>query len=57
MAQEAQLAKQYGGLMIWEMMGDASAPHSLLKVIEQTLQAPTPTANCPCNHEAQAANH
>jgi chitinase len=57
MAQEAQLAKQYGGLMIWEMMGDASAPHSLLKVIEQTLQAPTPTSNCPCNPDAGTTNH
>lgn len=49
MTQEAQLGKQYGGIMIWEMMGDAAAPHSLLKVIEKGLETPTPiTTSCPC---------
>jgi GH18 family chitinase len=37
MAQETQLGKQYGGIMIWELLGDAPAPHSLLKVIEKNL--------------------
>ena len=37
MAQETQLGKQYGGIMIWHLLGDASAPHSLLKVIEKNL--------------------
>ena len=37
MAQEAQLGKQYGGIMIWHLLGDALAPHSLLKVIEKNL--------------------
>jgi GH18 family chitinase len=57
MAQEVQLARQYGGIMIWEMMGDAPAPHSLLKLIEQTLQAPAPNAICPCSHEGETMNH
>ena len=48
MAKEAQLGKQYGGIMIWEMMGDAPAPHALLKVIEQKLDAPTQLTKCPC---------
>src|SRR6202012_6005813 len=42
MAQETQLGKQYGGIMIWEMMGDAPAPHSLLKIIEKGLETPSP---------------
>src|ERR1700677_609631 len=33
MAKEVQLGKQYGGVMVWELMGDAPAPHSLLQVI------------------------
>jgi hypothetical protein len=37
MAQETQLGKQYGGIMIWQLLGDAPAPHSLLKVIEKNL--------------------
>jgi chitinase len=48
MAKEAQLGKQYGGIMIWEMMGDAPAPHALLKVIEQELEAPTQPTRCSC---------
>lgn len=34
MAQETQLGKKYGGIMLWELTGDAPAPHSLLGVIE-----------------------
>ena len=34
MAKEVQLGKQYGGIMIWEMMGDAPAPHSLYDIIK-----------------------
>ena len=37
MAQETQLGKQYGGIMIWELTGDAPAPHSLLNVIQNNL--------------------
>jgi chitinase len=37
MARETQLGKQYGGIMIWELMGDGPAPHSLLNVIHQNL--------------------
>jgi chitinase len=44
MAQETQLGRQYGGIMIWEMMGDAPSPHSLLKVIEQNIDAPASVA-------------
>jgi chitinase len=40
MAQETQLGRQYGGIMIWEMTGDAPSPHSLLKVIEQNIDSP-----------------
>jgi len=35
MAKEIQLGKQYGGIMIWEMMGDAPPPHSLWDVIQK----------------------
>ena len=44
MAQETQLGRQYGGIMIWEMMGDAPSPHSLLKVIEQNIDSPAGVA-------------
>ena len=37
MAQEVQLGKQYGGIMIWELMGDAPPPHSLWDVIQKNL--------------------
>jgi hypothetical protein len=37
MAEESQLGKQYGGIMIWHLLGDAPAPRSLLKVIEKNL--------------------
>jgi chitinase len=37
MAQETLLGKQYGGVMIWQLMGDAPPPHSLLKVIQKNL--------------------
>jgi chitinase len=49
MAKETQLARQYGGIMIWEMLGDAAAPHSLLSVIKAGLDKPLPPkSNCPC---------
>lgn len=58
MAQETQLAKQYGGVMIWEVMGDAPAPHSLLKVIEKNLETPlVPIPSCSCSETAQANTH
>jgi chitinase len=37
MAQETLLGKQYGGIMIWELLADAPEPHSLLKVIQKNL--------------------
>ncbi|WP_158823403.1 RICIN domain-containing protein [Granulicella sp. S156] len=37
MAQETQLGAQYGGIMIWELTGDAPAPHSLLTVVQNNL--------------------
>ncbi len=37
MKQETLLGKQYGGIMVWEMMGDAAAPHSLLAIIQNNL--------------------
>jgi len=33
MAKEAKLASQYGGIMVWQILGDAPPPHSLLDVI------------------------
>ncbi|MGA8938104.1 MAG: glycosyl hydrolase family 18 protein [Acidobacteriaceae bacterium] len=49
MAQETQLGKEYGGIMIWEMQGDAAGPHSLLMVIEKGLERATPHAQAaPC---------
>ena len=32
-AKEAELASQYGGIMVWQLLGDAPPPHSLLNVI------------------------
>lgn len=37
MKQETLLGKQYGGVMVWEIMGDAAAPHSLLTIIQNNL--------------------
>jgi len=37
MAREVKLGKEYGGVMVWELMGDAPAPHSLLQVIHSHL--------------------
>lgn len=38
MAREAQLASQYGGVMVWQLLGDAPPPHSLLDVIRANLR-------------------
>jgi GH18 family chitinase len=37
MAKETLLSKKFGGMMIWEMMADAPAPHSLLDLIRKNL--------------------
>ena len=37
MTQEIQLAKQYGGVMIWQLLSDAPDPHSLLHLIQNNL--------------------
>jgi GH18 family chitinase len=37
MAKETLLGKQYGGIMIWELTGDAPPPHSLLNVVQSNL--------------------
>jgi chitinase len=37
MAQEILLAKGYGGVMIWQLLGDAAGPHSLLHFIQNSL--------------------
>ena len=37
MAQETQLGRKYGGVMVWQLMGDAASPHSLLKIIQKNL--------------------
>jgi len=34
MAKEAKLASQYGGIMVWQLRGDAPPPHSLLNIIQ-----------------------
>jgi hypothetical protein len=33
MAKEAKLASGYGGIMVWQLLGDAPPPHSLLDII------------------------
>jgi GH18 family chitinase len=38
MAREAKLASQYGGIMVWQLLGDAPSPHSLLDVIRNNLR-------------------
>lgn len=37
MMKEVLLAKQYGGVMIWHLLGDAPDPHSLLHLIQNQL--------------------
>jgi chitinase len=37
MARETLLGEQYGGVMLWSILGDAAAPHSLLTVIQNNL--------------------
>ena len=37
MAKEVALGAQYGGIMIWELTGDAPAPHSLLTIVQNNL--------------------
>ncbi len=39
MAKKAELAKDYGGIMIWELTQDAKDDKSLLKVINDTLRS------------------
>lgn len=39
MAKKAELAKGYGGIMIWELTQDAKGEKSLLKVINDTLRS------------------
>lgn len=41
MAKKAELAKGYGGIMIWELTQDAKGEESLLKVISDTLGGKT----------------
>ena len=41
MAKKAELAKDYGGIMIWELTQDAKGEQSLLKVINDTLRGET----------------
>lgn len=38
MAKEARLASQYGGIMVWQLLGDAPPPHSLLDIIRTNLK-------------------
>ncbi len=37
MVKETVLGKKYGGVMFWDLGGDAPASHSLLQVIEANL--------------------
>jgi chitinase len=48
MAKETLLSRKYGGIMIWEMMADALAPHSLLAVIRRNLSLVESTPK-PCS--------
>jgi chitinase len=50
MTREVQLGKEYGGVMIWELLGDAAAPHSLLSVIRDNFEKSTQvTESCSCD--------
>lgn len=54
MTRETLLGKEYGGIMIWEMLGDADAPHALLNIIKEGLEKSTPpTKTCPCGETAE----
>jgi chitinase len=48
MARETLLGEQYGGVMLWSILGDAAAPHSLLTIIQNNLNT---------SHAAQAAGN
>ena len=48
MARETLLGEQYGGVMLWSILGDAAAPHSLLTIIQNNLNT---------SHTAQAAGN
>jgi chitinase len=48
MARETQLGEQYGGVMLWSILGDAAAPHSLLTIIQNNLNT---------SHAVQAAGN
>jgi chitinase len=48
MARETLLGEQYGGVMLWSILGDAAAPHSLLTIIQKNLNT---------SHAAQAAGN
>ena len=48
MARETLLGERYGGVMLWSILGDAAAPHSLLTVIQNNLNI---------SHAAQAAGN
>ncbi|HTU50301.1 MAG TPA: glycosyl hydrolase family 18 protein [Acidobacteriaceae bacterium] len=37
MARETRLGEQYGGVMLWSILGDAASPHSLLTIIQNNL--------------------
>ena len=50
MTREAQLGKEYGGVMIWQLLGDAAAPHSLLSVIRDSFETSTQVKqSCSCD--------
>jgi chitinase len=38
MARETKLSNQYGGIMIWQILADAAAPHSLMDIIRANIQ-------------------
>lgn len=39
-ARKTALAKNYGGIMVWEISQDGAAPHSLLDVIHAAMESP-----------------
>ena len=38
MAKEVKLSNQYGGVMVWQILGDAPTPHSLMDVVRANIQ-------------------
>lgn len=52
--QKSELAKSYGGIMIWELSGDATGSNSLLSAIYEVLRGGCTTPSAPSNLNGSA---